>query len=695
MANNPDAIVELSRQAINDVLASVGSAGDLLDDEVKSRTVMGIAARMDQLGADMNATIGGDLARAYMDGLSSADPLMKQVGKDVTVSGINQAYHIAAVDQIVGDTMTDLNAAIRTAKRDSIEKIDQVLDGVKNEIGKGLIMGEGSLVASDRVMEQFASNGMTSFITSDGKALPLDFYAQTVTRTKYRQANTDGACNRYREAGVYHVQVDETGSTCPVCSLYEGMVIALDEEHAEGFPVGGIDVPLPPYHPNCEHTVRPYMMEYHSTADIERQKEKWEDFDPEQDNRTEAEKNLYDQTQAIRREARAEEKEYAILKATAGPDDDIPATLGAFRRQKRKDDKKWNQLQSDYKKNVKVFDDEGPGPGTPRRKAGVSMGPKRTPPKKTRIAPKRSKSDPVGKTPTPVIPPKGKAAPTKHKASTTKMTKADKVAQKNFDKAIDGVEYINRRKTSQQLINSIPGNNMRVAVKKIGANGHVLPAVRSDGKITIKEFALRSNDVRPEQYQWKTMFHEFYHANLEGVDHSPGMFGANWTMWEETATETAALFMTRRAGFNVSDLSPSYAEHLVRTLPALKQLDEFKDANSLPDFGAKFMKYRFDPDHKTSSWTQYAEQLNAAVRDFDPGEYFKTNYQQHLKSGDLDRYTNILFDSLQQADKLTNESLYKTMLKTGLQNAASTGNYTREAKMILPVLMNEIGVREP
>lgn len=37
---------------------------------------------------------------------------------------------------------------------------------------------------TQRVGEKFGKRGMAAFVTKDGKHLPVDFYAKTVTRTK-------------------------------------------------------------------------------------------------------------------------------------------------------------------------------------------------------------------------------------------------------------------------------------------------------------------------------------------------------------------------------------------------------------------------------------------------------------------------------------------------------------------------------
>lgn len=684
---NMDKIVEMCRQAVTDIIASVGGVGNLLQDENKTALVQSITNRMSQLGVDVEAVFGPEIAKAYSQGMDDADSFLEQQGKDAKVTGVNKQVHLAGVEAVINNGMEDMNASFRTALIMGIADIDAILESVNEDIAKGMILGDPSDYVARQVEQTFARNGMTAFITSDGKALPLDFYAQTVTRTKYRVSHTEGAINRYKENGVYHVKINEHHPTCDKCAKYQGMVVALDPDHAEGFPVAGVDVPLPPYHPNCQHTVRPFVMDYHSDNDIKNERRKWNQFDPDNDPRTEAQKNLYKAEQDIRRKARTEQKNYELMKATL-PAEDVPKTIGAYRRMKRKNDESWKALQKKYKENAVDVIDAGPrDPGTPRKRKkskkgspGSSGAVKKTPKKQAKKPQKKQADKPDMST----------------MSNVNQISFSPDVDDQNafarFDQAIDGIEFTNRRSTSKFLMQSTP-NNPKVSLRMINANGQVEMA-RRNGKIMINEYVLRSKDHRPVEYQWKTMFHEFYHANLHGLDFPSQGIDDVWTRWEETATETSAFFMSRRAGIDTSKIAPSYSNLLVETLPVLKQLDEFKDCDNMHDFGAKFMKYRFDQDKATGDWIPLLDRLSDAgiPPRFNLDKYFKANYLDHVEQN-KDRYVEMIFDSLQQ-DK-TQSQMIKSMISKGLTKGIAEGKVNREVRMILPVAMNEIGVKIP
>lgn len=693
---NPDLVVEMCRQTITDIIQSVGGVGNLLADEGRMQLVQMIVARLEQLGADVKSVLGAQLAQAYFQGITDGDAFLSTDGVDG--GEVNKQMHLAGVEAIVADTMEDMDAAFRTAAIFAVAGVDQILQAVNDEISKGMILGDPSRVVSQRVQQVFAQNGMTSFVTKDGKRLPLDFYAQTVTRTKMRVAHTTGATNRYTEAGVMFVKINEHHPTCGKCAAYQGKVVALDPENTMGFPSVD-DVPLPPYHPNCQHVVRPFVMEGHSDTDVKNEKKKWNNFDPENDPRTAAQKDLYSSEQQIRRKARQEMKEYALMQAHLG--DEAPKTLAAYRRMKRKGDDKWKALQDKYKTSLGVVDGDGPGPGTPRRRST----PKNNPPtggapvaKTSNRSARQTKSEKPqapaeeSRVETPQNPPERAQAP----AGTNTRPNIGEREQKaldRFDEVIDGIEFSDRRQTSRFLASKIGrGSDLKISVKKTDVgNGYCQFFESPDGRLGVSEYVLLKNDTRPDPYKHKTMFHEFYHLNAHGLDRPSGGLGAEWTKWEETATETAAFYMAKRAGVATDRIVPSYQQYLSTNLPRLKQLDEFKDCERLEDFGAVFMKYRFNPDTATAKWANLSRRVSS-TKEVDMLSYYRQNYKDHAKQN-IDRYEDMLFEALSQENKFELEPYIRPQIRKGLEDGILRDKPTREFVNILPVLYNEVGVK--
>lgn len=691
-----DQVIEMCRRAVADIIASVGEVGDLLDDKKKRATVMMILERMDALGADIATIVGPEIAKAYVAGMDEGDAFMQTEGVDLNVGGLKRQVHLSAVQQIVNDTMLDLGTAINTAKELAIENIDTILENVQENIAKGIILGDSSKVVSQAVQQTFAKNGMTSFITSDGKELPLDFYAQTVTRTKMRVAHTNGAVNRYTEEGVTLVKIDEHSGTCAVCARYQGKVVSLSDDDS-GFPLANRDVPLPPYHPNCRHTVRPYVIEFHSASDVAQERKKWETFDPYKDVRSQAEQDLYKSEQAIRRKAKQEQREYMAIKSALG--DKAPANIGAYRRMKRAGDEKWKELQTQYRDAVEIVDGVGPAKGTPKRVRRAKKVQTETP--TTAPAP----------TPTPQA--TEETTTPSGLSESVKLTKKDETAIKAFDNMIDGMEFTgDRRKYAKQLIkkSDFTNKDTKVSIKKLpNAWGMVSANGVQEGYemfMNINSFALESSDKRPAREQLKTMFHEFYHANRHMMPvTSEWTFQRSsegkkyYTMFEETYTEASAQFMLQRAGYDLTDIVPSYGEYLGRMLPQLKQMSEFEDCVTVADFGAKMMKYRFDPSSSTAEFSHklHSMQINELepLTEFEMGKYIVEKYGEEI-TDNLDYYADRLLNAYGEyweGEKDERLTYMHGRVKQRMKDAVDNKNYrSRELSTITGVLFNRKGV---
>ncbi|MDF2909507.1 MAG: hypothetical protein K0Q56_387 [Sporolactobacillus laevolacticus] len=350
---SPDKLIDYFSFVVQDILSQVSSTEDLQSDANALDLINTILKTLDRLKATVADAIPEQILKEYFGGVDQGTKLLIDAGVELkkasalTKDGkvrkeFQSQMHLEAVQNIVEDTMMDLNAAIRTAQKNAKASIDGALAAVKKDITNGLIVGDPRKVIQARVAKSFADNGLTSFITSDNKRLPLDFYSQTVVRTKMRTASTTGAVNRYLENGVTLVKVDEHQPTCHVCAGYGGMVFCIDGSDKR-FPDG----PLPPYHPNCRHTVAPYVLEFHSDDEISTEQAKWKGFNVDKDTRSASQRKAYEKEQEIRRIANQEKKQFARWQMVLGPD--CPKTIGGFRRMKRQNTVRFQELQSEYR----------------------------------------------------------------------------------------------------------------------------------------------------------------------------------------------------------------------------------------------------------------------------------------------------------------------------------------------------------
>ncbi|WNM55330.1 minor head protein [Staphylococcus phage S-CoN_Ph27] len=246
-----------------------------------------------------------------------------------------------AIRIIINDTMQDLSSAYRTARMNMTKNIEQTVEDVKEEIAKGIMYGNTRGKTTKRVQETFLKEDMTSFVTKDGKQLPLDFYSETVVRTKTRTARINAHVNTYEGYGVNLVEVVGASDPCPHCGAYHDMVFSTDGKDKR-FPHLNVRDVFP-LHPNCRYSVIPFVAQLEDEDVIQEKIELSKEFDPTKDRRTKEQKQAYNKMQNARRKARQEVKDYDKIKSVLG--NEAPKTIGAYRRMKRGKTKGYLEIQ--------------------------------------------------------------------------------------------------------------------------------------------------------------------------------------------------------------------------------------------------------------------------------------------------------------------------------------------------------------
>lgn len=314
---------------------------NILDEREKEKMLRNINNLMEQSEADVRELVGDDLANEYEQELTNAIKLLNSRGVKFSTS-LDSVVHKGALEYLLQDTMLDMRAAYRTANKRLVDNIETTLDNVKQDIADGVMYGNTRQKTVKRVYDDFLEKGLTSFTTVDGKELPLDFYAETVTRTKTSTARIQAHSNTYQEAGVDLYEVVGASDPCPICGAYHNKVFSVNGSD-DRFP--HVDVQnIFPLHPNCRCSILPYVIEYEDEADINTKIEKSKQFDPSKDDRTAEQKRKYKEMQEARRKARQEMKQYAKIKGVLG--DDAPKTIGAYRRMKRSNSKRYQEIQA-------------------------------------------------------------------------------------------------------------------------------------------------------------------------------------------------------------------------------------------------------------------------------------------------------------------------------------------------------------
>lgn len=366
----------LSEQQIEDIIDyATGQIKSLVanydiqtfeSDKELQRMFVALSNLYDELDVVLSDYLPPSIFERYMQGVEQAQALLGAAGMGAVslgsggVQSIVQApLHVEAISNIISDTMTDLAAATRTAKQYGIKELDKAFKEVQTEITNGLITGMTTKQMSKRVADKFGQRGMTSFVTVDGKHLPVDFYAKTVTRTKMQTAYNHGHLNRYEEQDVKHVEVSGNIPTCAECSVYRGVVFATSAGD-DTFPHIDLHKTFP-VHPNCRCNFRPYITKFKRKEDLEAAKEKARAFDPDTDARTKSEATKYDREQKAKQKARKQRLTFNKMQSKLGKDG--PQSFKEFKSASKQQYHDWvaqmhkvDTTPSEENKEVEVID---------------------------------------------------------------------------------------------------------------------------------------------------------------------------------------------------------------------------------------------------------------------------------------------------------------------------------------------------
>lgn len=348
-----DAIINYATEQITKTIETT----NVEDSKDVQRMYLAIQQIYDELGTLASQQIPPALLESYTYGLEHAVKQLGQLGIGMLnvnnkISDVLQApLHQEAISNIVSDTMSDLAAAFRTAKQYTLKEVNNAINNVKQEIANGMITGMTDRQISQRVGKKFGERGFTSFVTSDGKHLPLDFYAKAVTRTKIQTAQNHAHLNRYDDVDVTLVKVTGNVPTCHECAKYRDIVFSTKPGNKD-FPHIDLYTTFPK-HPHCQCNFRPYIKKFKSDEDIEQEKAKAQQFDPDPNNdpRSQKEKNKYNAEQKAKAKARRQRYSFNKLQSHLGSDG--PKDLKEYKRASKWQKQEWiAQLKGLTKRNI-------------------------------------------------------------------------------------------------------------------------------------------------------------------------------------------------------------------------------------------------------------------------------------------------------------------------------------------------------
>lgn len=112
--------------------------------------------------------------------------------------------------------------------------------------------------AMDSATKDFLEKGINCITYSNGARVNIASYAEMVIRTSGKRANMVAEGARNQEWGVTTIQITQHGSTCELCSPWQGIVL-IDDVYSGGkkedgpYPLLSTAMAEGLFHPNCRH----------------------------------------------------------------------------------------------------------------------------------------------------------------------------------------------------------------------------------------------------------------------------------------------------------------------------------------------------------------------------------------------------------------------------------------------------------
>lgn len=220
-----------------------------------------VNAIISALNGDVKDALPGMLPGYYKYGTDISSKALDAQGIKLDGLNLGNRVHTAAIQAVAEQMILDLSKANMTMKDTAHRILRQTQQELVSErqinrlIADGLVTGETRRETSERLRRALIKQvGDERFVQAGSRTFSPEYYAELVTRTRTREAVTQGSITRSMEYGVTLFQVSIHDNPCEQCAQYQGKVYSMVPD--SGFPM--LEA-RPPYHPFCRHVLLPYV----------------------------------------------------------------------------------------------------------------------------------------------------------------------------------------------------------------------------------------------------------------------------------------------------------------------------------------------------------------------------------------------------------------------------------------------------
>lgn len=193
----------------------------------------------------------------FMAGADKVDTFMKRFKLDVKISSSDDFFTLNR------DKLQALLDAVNNDLDNASHAVYRMMDDVyRQTVFKSQIALNSGVFTMDQAIDSatkdFLDKGITCIRYSNGANVNIASYAEMAVRTSAQRARLVSEGARNQEWGVTTIQITQHGSTCELCSPWQGRVL-IDDVYSGGKPGDG---PYPLlstamaeglFHPNCRH----------------------------------------------------------------------------------------------------------------------------------------------------------------------------------------------------------------------------------------------------------------------------------------------------------------------------------------------------------------------------------------------------------------------------------------------------------
>jgi len=303
---------------------------------------------LSELDAEAQRWIGQHLPEAYRAGQHATLQALQDAGVvSPRLTASFAGVHRTAVELLADNLASDLNEATALVGRRVQDVFREIaLQTTARMKATGTLARQGARDMRDELV----SRGLTGFVDGAGRRWRLDDYADMTIRTTVIEAGNLGRVNQLADTGHDLVRMTEHQPTCPICAVYQGRV----------YSVSGNDPRYPALyetafsrgynivHPRCQHSVSPYIehLADDPAGDQERSAAPF-DVDP----RSQRQRDAYEAGQRRKRQLRQDRRQWERYMLVLP--DETP-TFSGFRRMKRANSRRWQELQAAYRESRAV-----------------------------------------------------------------------------------------------------------------------------------------------------------------------------------------------------------------------------------------------------------------------------------------------------------------------------------------------------